>query len=92
MTTRKNADGAEQAEKSGQASPRRKAARRPTRKQVLLRLDPAVHEALVRWAEDEFRSVNAQIELTLRRALMDAGRMPKSAAPIRRQGRPAAGE
>jgi len=58
------------------------------RRQVLLRVDPAVHDALVRWADDEFRSVNAQIELLLRRALTDAGRMPKRAAPLPRRGRP----
>ncbi len=32
------------------------------RKTVLLRLDPAVHDALARWANDELRSTNAQIE------------------------------
>jgi hypothetical protein len=62
------------------------------RKPVLLRMDPAVHDALARWANDELRSVNAQIELTLRRALADAGRMPKEAAPQRRRGRPRADE
>ena len=36
---------------------------RPERRQVLLRLDPAVHEALAHWAADELRSVNAQVEL-----------------------------
>jgi hypothetical protein len=60
------------------------------RKQVPLRLDPAVHDALARWAADELRSVNAQIELLLRRALDDAGRMPKQAQPIPRRGRPRA--
>jgi hypothetical protein len=58
------------------------------RKQVLLRIDPAVHDALTRWADDELRSVNAQIEMLLRRALTDAGRMPKRAAPLPRRGRP----
>jgi hypothetical protein len=58
------------------------------RRQVLLRLDPAVHDALVRWADDEFRSLNAQAELLLRRALTDAGRMPKHAAPLPKRGRP----
>ena len=58
------------------------------RKEVLLRVDPAVHDALARWAADEFRSVNAQIEVLLRRALIDAGRMPKQAAPLPRRGRP----
>jgi hypothetical protein len=60
------------------------------RKQVLLRIDPAVHDALSRWADDEFRSVNAQIEMLLRRALTDAGRMPKRAGPMPRRGRPPA--
>jgi hypothetical protein len=61
------------------------------RKQVLLRIDPAVHDALARWADDEFRSVNAQIEMLLRNALTDAGRMPKRAGPMPRRGRPPAG-
>jgi hypothetical protein len=46
------------------------------RKAFLLRLDPAVHEALQRWADDELRSLNAQIEFLLRRALIDARRSP----------------
>lgn len=58
------------------------------RKSVLLRLDPAVHDALTRWAGDELRSTNAQIEFLLRRALADAGRMPGHAARMRRPGRP----
>jgi len=58
------------------------------RKQVPLRLDPAVHDALARWASDELRSLNAQIELLLRRALDEAGRMPTAAGAIPRRGRP----
>jgi hypothetical protein len=58
------------------------------RRQVLLRVDPAVHDALIRWANDEFRSVNAHVEMLLRRALDEAGRMPKQAAPLPRRGRP----
>jgi hypothetical protein len=58
------------------------------RRQVLLRLDPGVHDALIRWASDEFRSVNAQVEMLLRRALADEGRMPTHAAPIPKRGRP----
>jgi hypothetical protein len=58
------------------------------RKQVLLRIDPAVHDALARWAADEFRSLNAQIEMILRSALNDAGRMPQHARPLPRRGRP----
>jgi hypothetical protein len=58
------------------------------RRSVLLRIDPAVHDALTRWANDEFRSVNAQIEFALRRALAEAGRMPKRAGALPRRGRP----
>jgi hypothetical protein len=58
------------------------------RKTVLLRLDPAVYDALARWAADELRSTNAQIELILRRALAEAGRMPTRVSPVRRPGRP----
>ncbi|GLW66159.1 hypothetical protein Arub01_44030 [Actinomadura rubrobrunea] len=58
------------------------------RKKILLRLDPAVHDALARWASDELRSTNAQIEFLLRKALADAGRMPRGAARMRRPGRP----
>ncbi|BCN58299.1 hypothetical protein [Prescottella equi] len=58
------------------------------RKKVLLRLDPAVHDALARWAADELRSTNAQIEFLLRRALDDAGRAPAGAERMRRPGRP----
>ena len=54
------------------------------RKNVLLRLDPAVHDALARWASDEMRSTNAQIEFLLRRALKDAGRMPGHARKMRK--------
>ena len=61
------------------------------RKQVLLRIDPEVHDALARWAADDFRSVNAHIELLLRQALTAAGRMPKRAGPLPKRGRPPAG-
>ncbi len=61
------------------------------RKQIPLRLDPHVHDALARWASDELRSVNAQIEVLLRRALDEAGRMPKQAGEIRPRGRPPQG-
>jgi hypothetical protein len=60
------------------------------RKSVLLRLDPAVHEALTRWAADEMRSTNAQLEFLLRRALHDAGRLPRGTPHPRRPGRPKA--
>ncbi|WP_094980907.1 hypothetical protein [Rhodococcus pyridinivorans] len=60
------------------------------RKKVLLRLDPAVHDALARWAADELRSTNAQIEFLLRQALTEAGRMPREVGRIRGPGRPRA--
>jgi len=60
------------------------------RKSILLRLDPAVHDALAKWANDELRSTNAQIEFLLRRALADAGRLPRHAGPMRPRGRPPA--
>ena len=47
------------------------------RKVVLLRLRPTLYAALRRWATDEFRSVNGQIESIIQRALLDAGRLPK---------------
>ena len=46
----------------------------PPRKPFLLRLDPATHEALQRWADAELRSLNAQIEFLLR-ILRQAGRL-----------------
>jgi hypothetical protein len=51
------------------------------RKPFLLRIDPATHALLQKWADDEFRSLNGQIEFLLRRALADAGRLPGSARP-----------
>ncbi len=45
------------------------------RKSYPLRIDPDVHAALERWAADELRSVNAQIEFLLRRAVTEAGRL-----------------
>ena len=44
------------------------------RKAFLLRIDPALLEAVQRWASDDLRSLNAQIEFLLRRALQGAGR------------------
>jgi len=58
------------------------------RKKILLRLDPVVHDALARWAADDLRSTNAQIEFLLRRALADAGRLPGGVGKLRRPGRP----
>jgi hypothetical protein len=51
------------------------------RKAFLVRLDPATHEALQRWADQDLRSLNAQIEFLLRRALQDAGRLKHAGHP-----------
>ena len=45
------------------------------RKAFLLRVEPKVYDAMERWAADELRSVNAQIEFLLRQALRQAGRL-----------------
>jgi hypothetical protein len=45
------------------------------RRPFLLRMDPEVYAALQRWAADDLRSLNAQIEFVLRRALRAAGRL-----------------
>ena len=58
------------------------------RKSILLRLDPAVHDALARWAAAELRSTNAQIEYLLRQALADA--RPAAVARSARCAGPAA--
>ncbi|MEY2668292.1 MAG: hypothetical protein RJA59_930 [Pseudomonadota bacterium] len=51
------------------------------RKPFLLRMDPRVLSALQRWADDDLRSLNGQIEYLLRRALHDAGRAPPPETP-----------
>ena len=50
------------------------------RKRFLLRLDPKLYETLERWAADELRSVNAQIEMLLREQTQRAGRLPADRA------------
>lgn len=45
------------------------------KKSFLLRIDPKLHSALEKWAADELRSLNAQIEFLLRQALIKAGRL-----------------
>jgi hypothetical protein len=61
---------------------------RRERKAMLLRLDPAVHDALAAWAAQDLRSLNAHVEWLLRRALTEAGRMPGSVGGLPRRGRP----
>jgi hypothetical protein len=50
------------------------------RRSFLLRIDPAVLDALQRWADAELRSLNGQIEFVLRRTLADAGRLKRTGA------------
>ena len=51
------------------------------RKPFLLRIDPAVLEAVQRWANDDLRSLNGQIEFLLRRAHQQAGRESEPKTP-----------
>jgi hypothetical protein len=53
----------------------------PERKKLLLRLDPDVYDAVARWAADDLRSVNSQIEFALRMALRTVGRSAKPDPP-----------
>ncbi len=57
------------------------------RKAFLLRIDPRLYEELERWAGTELRSVNAQIEFLLARAVREAGGEPRRPGG---RGRPAA--
>jgi hypothetical protein len=57
------------------------------RKAFLLRIDPKLLEAMQRWADDDLRSLNAQIEFVLRRTLREAGRLNEE-KPAKRLDRP----
>lgn len=61
------------------------------RKAFLLRVDPQLLEAVQRWADDDLRSLNAQIEFLLRRALRDSGRTRDAAAGRNDKGRSTTG-
>jgi len=52
-----------------------------SRKAFLLRIDPKLLEAVQRWADDDLRSLNAQIEFLLRRVLREAGRLKEEPRP-----------
>lgn len=54
------------------------------RRPFLLRIDPELYDALQRWAGDELRSLNGQIEFLLRRATTDAGRLRDERKPDER--------
>ena len=47
------------------------------RRSFLLRIDPAILDAVQRWANDDLRSLNGQVEFLLRRSLEDSGRAPR---------------
>ncbi len=66
----------------------------PERKRYLLRVDPRLYTVLERWAAEDLRSVNAQIELLLTDAARRSGRWPPPPAPApgARERPPAAGE
>ncbi len=51
------------------------------RESFLLRTDPKVLAALRRWADDDLRSVNGQLDYVLRQALRDAGRLKEVEPP-----------
>ncbi len=52
----------------------------PKRKAFALRVDEQTLAAMQRWADDELRSLNAQIEYVLREALRKSGRLPRPAS------------
>ena len=58
------------------------------RKAFLLRVDPALLDSLQRWAADDLRSLNGQIEFVLRRALQREGRGPSGGSATRAQPEP----
>ncbi len=47
------------------------------KKKFLLRLDAELYDALEKWAADEMRSINAQMEYVLKEAVRKAGRLPR---------------
>lgn len=64
----------------------------PESKRFLLRLDPRLFEALRHWANDELRSINAQIEYLLTEQARHAGRLPKETTPRPRDDTPTDGD
>jgi hypothetical protein len=58
------------------------------RKPFLLRLDPALLEAMQRWAADEMRSLNGQIEYCLKNSLKNSGRGIKQSEEEERPSKP----
>jgi hypothetical protein len=56
------------------------------RKELVLRIDPALHDELRRWADSELRSLNAQIEYLLRRAVEQRRRAGEGESADRKEG------
>jgi len=52
------------------------------KKVFMLRVNPEIYEALEKWASDEFRSVNGQLEWAIEKTLKESGRMPKRGSSI----------
>jgi len=50
------------------------------RRSFLMRVDPALLDAVQRWANDDLRSLNGQIEFLIRKALRESGRLPRGSA------------
>jgi len=48
------------------------------KKAFVLRMDPEIMKALEKWADDEFRSLNGQLEWILHKSLKEQGRLPKN--------------
>lgn len=59
-----------------------------TKKNFVLRINEDTYTALAKWAEDEFRSVNGQIEMILDKALKDAGRKKTKTNVIKENSNP----
>jgi hypothetical protein len=51
------------------------------KKVFMLRVNPEIYEALEKWAADEFRSVNGQLEWIIEKALKETARLPKRKQP-----------
>jgi hypothetical protein len=58
----------------------------PDRKPFLLRIDREIMDALQRWADDDLRSLNGQIEFLLRKTLADSGRLKDGRPPASKRG------
>ncbi|MFZ6025307.1 MAG: Arc family DNA binding domain-containing protein [Bacteroidota bacterium] len=56
-----------------------------SKKSFVLRIDEQAYAALEKWAADEFRSVNGQIEMLIDKALKDAGRKKETTATVNKQ-------